>query len=44
MLLIQCIYCGERDETEFDYGGEVLEQRPLEPDNLYDNEWDEFLF
>ena len=44
MLLIQCIYCGERDENEFDYGGEVREQRPLEPDNLSDNEWAEFLF
>jgi heterotetrameric sarcosine oxidase delta subunit len=25
MLLIPCPYCGERDESEFDYGGRVVD-------------------
>jgi sarcosine oxidase subunit delta len=25
MLLIPCPYCGERDESEFDYGGRAVE-------------------
>ena len=32
MLIIECPYCGQRDESEFSYGGEAHIARPLEPD------------
>ncbi|MBN18810.1 MAG: sarcosine oxidase subunit delta [Chloroflexi bacterium] len=44
MLLIKCIFCGERDETEFHYGGELRDKRPLNPNDLSDKEWAEFLY
>ncbi len=39
MLLIDCPWCGPRDEIEFSYGGESHLRRP---DN--DAEWTEYLF
>ncbi len=39
MLLIPCPYCGERDETEFSYGGEAHIERPKDPEKLSDAEW-----
>ena len=30
MLLIPCPHCGERDESEFDYGGRALELPALD--------------
>ena len=30
MLLIPCPYCGERDESEFDYGGRAISYPELE--------------
>ena len=30
MLLIPCPHCGERDESEFDYGGRALALPPLD--------------
>lgn len=44
MLLINCPYCGYRDETEFHYGGEANIIRPSNPDDLSDNEWADYLF
>ena len=44
MLLIKCPWCGERDESEFSYGGEADIQRPLSPDDLDDAEWADYLF
>ena len=44
MLLIECPYCGPRDETEFGYGGEAHRARPADPSALSDAEWAEFLF
>ena len=44
MLIIDCPYCGERDETEFSYGGEAGIARPLHPESLTDAEWGEYLF
>jgi len=40
MLLIPCPHCGERDESEFDYGGRALALPALEADT--DN-WNEAL-
>ena len=44
MLLIPCPYCGERDESEFGYGGEAHIARPKQPDELGDAEWADYLF
>ena len=44
MLLIECPWCGPRDETEFSYGGEAHIARPEDPDALSDAEWADYLF
>ena len=44
MLLIKCPWCGERDETEFSYGGEAAIKRPLKPKDLNDKDWADYLF
>ena len=35
MLLIECPWCGARDESEFTYGGEAHIVRPEDPDSRY---------
>ena len=44
MLLIECPWCGVRDETEFSCAGEAHIVRPLETEKLSDEEWADFLF
>ena len=44
MMLIDCPYCGPRNETEFGYGGEAHVAYPEDPYALSDREWGEFLF
>ena len=44
MLLIECPWCGPRDETEYTYGGEAHIVRPPDPDALSDEEWGDYLF
>ena len=44
MLHIECPYCGLRSEEEFHYGGEAHIARPLEPEQLNDTEWADYLF
>ena len=44
MLLIECPWCGARDESEFSYGGEADITRPPDPDALTDEEWADYLF
>lgn len=44
MLLIDCPWCGPRDEIEFAYGGEAARPRPADPDPLSDEEWAAHLF
>ena len=44
MLLIDCPWCGPRDETEFRSGGEAHIARPADPDALNDEEWADYLF
>lgn len=44
MLLIECPFCGERDESEFSYAGEAHINRPLETEKLSDAEWADYLF
>lgn len=44
MLRIPCPYCGERDETEFDYGAQAHVPYPADPDALDDAAWGAYLF
>ncbi|MCH9756239.1 MAG: sarcosine oxidase subunit delta [Gammaproteobacteria bacterium] len=44
MLKLNCPYCGERNETEFSYGGEADIIRPENPDALSDEQWADYLF
>ena len=44
MMLIECPWCGGRDETEFRYGGEAHIARPEDPDALSDEAWADYLF
>jgi heterotetrameric sarcosine oxidase delta subunit len=43
MLLIPCPWCGERDETEFRYGGQAHISR-ADPDNVDDAVWADYLY
>jgi sarcosine oxidase subunit delta len=42
VLRIACPYCGARDETEFQFGGQSHISRP--PDAVDDATWSEYLF
>ena len=44
MFLIECPWCGERDETEFNCVGEAHIARPLETEKMSDQEWANYLF
>lgn len=44
MLLIRCPWCGERDQTEFSYGGEADLVVPTNQDELSDAKWGDYLF
>ena len=41
---IPCPWCGERDETEFSYGGEAGVAYPADPAALDDAQWAQWLF
>ena len=43
MLKINCPWCGNRNETEFTYGGEK-KSRPKDPFALSDQDWAEYVF
>jgi sarcosine oxidase subunit delta len=44
VLLITCPWCGDREETEFSYGGQAHIAHPRDPDALDDAAWAEFVF
>jgi heterotetrameric sarcosine oxidase delta subunit len=44
MLLIECPWCGPREETEFSYGGQAHVARPGDPAALTDEAWGEYVF
>ena len=44
MLMIECPWCGPRDEIEFTCGGEAHITRPADRDALSDAEWADYLF
>ena len=41
-MLVPCPWCGERDESEFSFGGEAHLERP--EDSCSDKEWTEYIF
>ena len=44
MFVINCPWCGERDLSEFAYGGEAHIDRPVKSEEMSDAEWAEFVF
>ncbi|MEE9588170.1 MAG: sarcosine oxidase subunit delta, partial [Hyphomicrobiaceae bacterium] len=44
MFVIECPYCGRRDQSEFSYGGEAHIARPTDSAELSDAEWAEYVF
>ena len=44
MQLIECPWCGPRNEIEFHYGGQAGVPYPEAPATLTDEEWSRFLF
>lgn len=44
MLRIPCPYCGERDRTEFTYGGDAGVQRPADTAHVGESVWDDYLY
>jgi sarcosine oxidase subunit delta len=44
MLSIPCPHCGDRDETEFHYGGQAGVAHPADPMALSDEQWAEYVF
>jgi heterotetrameric sarcosine oxidase delta subunit len=44
MLLLDCPWCGARDEVEFHFGGEADLRYPLNPELLDDAEWGAYLY
>ncbi|MBT0767380.1 sarcosine oxidase subunit delta [Kineosporia sp. J2-2] len=44
MLLIRCPWCGDREETEFGYGGQAHVAYPPSAEQLSDDEWAQYLF
>ncbi|WP_028812032.1 sarcosine oxidase subunit delta family protein [Streptomyces flavidovirens] len=44
MQLIACPWCGEREETEFRYGGQAHVAYPDDPYALDDEQWAQYVF
>ena len=44
MIFIHCPHCGDRNEDEFTYGGDVEHRRPDKPDAMSDAQWCEYIY
>jgi heterotetrameric sarcosine oxidase delta subunit len=44
MMLIECPWCGPRNEDEYNYGGAAHVAYPADPSVLDDEEWARYLF
>ncbi|NKB63867.1 MAG: sarcosine oxidase subunit delta family protein [Gammaproteobacteria bacterium] len=44
MLIIECPWCGKRDQTEFSCHGEAHIARPLNTEELSEEEWGDYVF
>ena len=43
-MLIPCPWCGNRDDSEFSYGGEASVKRQQLGKDISDKEWNEYIF
>jgi heterotetrameric sarcosine oxidase delta subunit len=43
MLLLNCPFCGTRNEAEFLHGGPARDPRPDDPDQMSNAEWIDYL-
>lgn len=44
MLLIECPWCGARDQSEFSTHGEAHIERPPNPQTLSEQQWADYVF
>lgn len=44
MFIINCPYCGKRDQTEFTCHGEAHIARPADTETLTDEQWGDYVF
>lgn len=44
MLLINCPWCGQREQAEFSCHGQAHIERPKKPDQLSDEQWGDYVF
>ena len=44
MIYINCPHCGERNEDEFVYGGDIEHRRPEDPASMSDAEWCDYIY
>ena len=44
MFVIRCPYCGERDMSDFAYGGEAHIARPTQSETMSEAEWADYVF
>jgi sarcosine oxidase subunit delta len=44
MQLIECPWCGAREEAEFHYGGQAHVRYPDDPATISDADWAQYLF
>ena len=44
MFIIECPWCGARDQSEFSYHGEAHIIRPTDPQTCDEQQWGDYLF
>ncbi len=44
MFIIECPWCGKRDQSEFSAHGEAHIERPQDPSVLTDEQWGDYVF
>jgi len=44
MFIVNCPYCGDRDQTEFSCHGEAHIPRPTETVKMTDEQWGDYVF
>ncbi len=44
MFIIECPWCGQRDQSEFSAHGEAHIVRPEDPASLSDEQWGDYVF
>ncbi len=44
MLIIDCPWCGRREQPEFGFHGQAHIVRPEKPDQLSDEQWGDYVF